>query len=135
VIANLSHWRRALDEMKKPMLCVLLTHYSSTGLSAVQNELIASLLTRCCYCIVCVGEESEFLHDCIDDGIVVRDVDIGRNRDDCGEMTTWHDDEPLEDSVWFFLNVVGVKDDMDILALLQDGDEEMEELLLTCEFL
>jgi hypothetical protein len=55
---------------------------------------------------VCVwGTGCEHVHDVIDETIVEAIVKLGQmESDDTIIMTTWHDDESLEEALWFALN-------------------------------
>ena len=66
-------------------------------------RLARMLLDAGCVYFCCWGPGCERLHDVIDeeyskDGLSVHD-------DESTIMTTWHDDQSLEESVWFALNV------------------------------
>ena len=64
-------------------------------LLAVGKSLIESGVVYAC----CWGPGCEAAHDAIDH------ADRGSDRpDDAVLMTTWHDNEPLSEALWFFLN-------------------------------
>jgi hypothetical protein len=46
------------------------------------------------------GNRCEEVHDAVDACVTAREQAIGP--DDYVLMTTWHDDEPLEEALWFF---------------------------------
>lgn len=77
-------------------------------------EFLDTLLERGGVYFVCGGTAGGKIHDCVDELIVIDEVDNilkyplqpGKHPIQEGDcvMTTWHDDESVEDIVWFALN-------------------------------
>jgi len=67
-----------------------------------QEALSDQIVASGCRYAVCAGHNCESWHDSIDLADVKRNG--GEVRDNNIVMTTWHDDESLEDIVFFFLN-------------------------------
>ncbi|MCO6511076.1 MAG: hypothetical protein J5I65_09810 [Aridibacter famidurans] len=97
-----------------------------------------ALKSGCVY--VCTfGKGCESLHDILDETVVAwetipedRPIDTG-NWDENHIMTTWHDDELLEDAIWFFLNNTFVDEGLTkdcragvVLAIGASPEEEMK---------
>lgn len=94
------------------------------------SELIGLLLAKGARTFVCVGDFSEDLHDKIDDVIYKYDED--HNIREVSEIiTTYHDDEPVNDVINYFIYGAEVpeSDTGGLLALIGVGDTEVEKYL------
>lgn len=69
---------------------------ASHSTTAEVVSLIEPLIEAGCVYFCCWGPSCERVHDIIDESDPYTDGVI---------MTTWHDSEPLEEALWFFLNV------------------------------
>ena len=75
----------------------------ASGLSSGEVAAAALKLITLNLDYVCVwGPDCERVHDLIDEVIVKWDLDHEEELKFI--MTTWHDDEPLNEATWFFLN-------------------------------
>jgi len=63
-----------------------------------------SLLKAGCVYFCCWGAGCERVHDIVDEQYLI-DSGYSVNDDKSVIMTTWHDDESLEEAAWFALNV------------------------------
>jgi hypothetical protein len=92
-----------------------------------QRRLIETAVERGCIEFCCVGPFGEQLHD-YTDGLL-------EDRGELEIVTTWHVEEPLEDTVHYFLHVAGEKaltliaaisDAPDLARALKEGIAEYE---------
>jgi hypothetical protein len=67
-----------------------------------QADISDALLAQGCRYAVCAGYDCEKWHDAIDSAYLKRND--GEPKDTNFVMTTWHDNENLENIVYFFLN-------------------------------
>jgi len=119
VIADLSDCMRALPPSLRPR-AVLLTAWPGFEIpDEALYPLLEALIRREAEWFVCVGTQSARLHDLIDRHIVLNVKDL-RLVEDRTIATTWHDCEPLEKAVDFFLFTVEMQDwdDRSHLAIL-----------------
>ena len=119
VIADLPDCMRALPASLRPR-AVLLTAWPGFEIAdEALYPLLKPLIRRGAEWFVCVGTQSERLHDLIDRHIVLSAKDL-RIAEDRTIATTWHDREPLEEAVDFFLFTLGMHDwdDRSRLAIL-----------------
>ena len=74
--------------------------WNSADVSAEELSRVARLLLDAgCVYFSCWGEGCERLHDIIDDEYAVDGLSV--NDDESTIMTTWHEDETLEEAAWF----------------------------------
>jgi hypothetical protein len=111
---------------------VLLTAWSIGAVKAGGlSELIKLLLAKGTKTFVCIGDYSESLHDEIDE--IIYEYDEERNISAASELiTTYHDDESVDDAVNYFVHGTEIPDVKvgGLLALIGDGDQEVEECLI-----
>ncbi len=94
------------------------------------SDLIKLLLAKGAKTFVCIGDYSESLHDEIDE--IIYEYDEERNISAASEIiTTYHDDESVEDAVNYFVHGTEISEVEvgGLLALIGDGDQEVEECL------
>lgn len=73
--------------------------WEAVGVDASEITTIAeNLLDAGCVYFVCWGPDCERVHDIIDEVIAVRQPVYD------SVMTTWHNDMPLPEAIWYFLN-------------------------------
>jgi hypothetical protein len=89
------------------------------------ESVVRSLLDAGCDYFVCFGPASEGLHDHIDELIADRP-----SSNDSTVMTTWHDDETAADVAEFFFNVAGVKENSLLIAVMEESDVDLANLLV-----
>lgn len=88
-----------------------------------QETLSDQIVASGCRYAVCAGHNSSSWDDSIDMADIKRNG--GEVRDENLVMTTWHDDESLEDIVFFFLNNTSFGNFIaDCLTVLVIGDDE-----------
>jgi hypothetical protein len=75
---------------------------STTASVETVSTLVESLLRNGASYFVCWGPGCERVHDIIDETVSHPDSDFGVPAESC-IMTTWHDSEPLEEALRFFL--------------------------------
>jgi hypothetical protein len=87
--------------------------------SADFQDMIHAALVNGCVEFCCMGKYSEELHDSIDALLEERGlVQI---------VTTWHGDEPLEESLYYFVNLAGSRPPT-LLAMVE-GNHTFENVL------
>jgi hypothetical protein len=110
---------------------VLLTAWSTGVVNAGGfSELIKLLLAKGAKAFVCIGDYSEGMHDEIDE--IIYEYDEERNISAASEITTtYHDDEPVDDAVNYFVHGTEIPEAESggLLAILGDGDKEVETSL------
>ncbi len=83
--------------------CAVLFYIADTDTSPQQQADVSdALLAQGCRYAVCAGYDCEKWHDAIDSAYLKRND--GKPSDTNFVMTTWHENENLEDIVFFFLN-------------------------------
>jgi hypothetical protein len=110
-------------EVKTPFACLLYSNQekaSSDEIESVANWLVNS---GCRY-TVCAGAKCEEWHDMIDTADIIRDPNTQNLI-----TTTWHENEPIEDVVWHWLNLTDFEDIAfeNYLALLVGDSKAIEE--------
>lgn len=81
-------------------VCLLSWDSEDVPVAAISRVAEVLMNSGCIY-FCCWGRGCGRVHDIIDEDIVGSGTDL----DDKGPiMTTWHEDEPLDDALWFFLN-------------------------------
>jgi hypothetical protein len=99
-----------------------------------QFDLSATLVASGCRYVCSMGHDSSSWDTSVDTAYLETDPNYNPS-DDQFVMTTWHDDEPLEDTINFFLNFTHFDDNIFtkwlILFLGSDEDkkEEMKDLI------
>jgi hypothetical protein len=82
----------------------VLIYSADTDITDEEQEILSDqIVTSGCRYAVCAGYKGSSFHDSIDIADIKRNG--GEVRDENVVMTTWHDDEPLENIVFFFLNL------------------------------
>lgn len=84
--------------VKEPFACLLYSNQddlTNDEMMSVANWLVSS---GCRYA-VCAGLNCSEWHDTVDTADIIRDPTTQKL-----VMTTWHEDETIEDIVWFWLN-------------------------------
>ncbi|QQS40602.1 MAG: hypothetical protein IPM63_14705 [Acidobacteriota bacterium] len=97
----------------------MLIVWNSAGADIQELSRVAeTVLKSGCVYVCAFGEGCERLHDIFDETIVAweaipeeRPVDTG-NWPERHIMTTWHEKEPPEDAIWFFLNNSFVEEEL-----------------------
>lgn len=95
------------------------------------RPLVDKLIDSGCKYFVCAGENSESLHDFIDDVIMEKSIDFESN-EGTDIMTTWHDTDTEEEVAEFFLHSTNVHSSF-LMALLEEGrpeDNRLKDALL-----
>lgn len=110
-------------DAKAPFACLLYSNQddaTSDEMMSVANWLISS---GCRY-VVCAGSKCSEWHDIVDTVDIIRDPDTQNL-----VMTTWHENETVEDVVWFWLNLTDFEDIAfeNYLALLIGDSKTIEE--------
>ena len=85
--------------------------------STDQRRLIDAAAGSGCVEFCCIGPHSEMLHDYID-GIL-------EDRELFNVVTTWNTDEPLEDSLHYFVHLAGGRPPTIVAAIGDDADHEL----------
>ncbi|PDH65264.1 MAG: hypothetical protein CNE89_12075 [Sphingomonadaceae bacterium MED-G03] len=67
---------------------------------AWRDEVAAWLVQVGCLYFIAWGTDCEAWHDAVD-WVVLQRFDFGEIPDDKFVMTTWHDEEPLSEALWF----------------------------------
>jgi len=82
-------------------ICLIVWDAKSANVETI-SEFVKVLLDKGA-CYICVwGRDCERVHDTIDELCEFRDQ---THEPDMAIMTTWHDHESLDDTIWFFLTV------------------------------
>ncbi len=122
VICNKSSLAKELDESQMVPCVSLVTAWSIDSISSdLLNNLILFLLDKGCSYFVCVGTYAEQLHDFVDD-LVLEQEGLLKNKPYSHVMTTYHDDESLDDVINFFINATEIWDTTNggLIAILDD---------------
>ena len=93
-----------------------------------RNALSKEIVRQGCRYAVCTGDQCSKWHDSIDLAYLATSPDFSPP-DDRFVMTTWHEDEPLEDVIFFFRNCTAFDyfTPRHYLALILGEDEKMRE--------
>ena len=86
----------AIIDVGSPHFCCLIAWDASESSVEDVSALIDPLIKAGCVYFVCWGPSCEWVHDIIDESTLDTEGVV---------MTTWHSDESLEGSLWYFLNV------------------------------
>ena len=99
---------------------VLLPAFEADSLAPALPRLVASLVARGASCFVCVGPHAERLHDAVDDVLIEQDL-VG-DEEARTITTTWHDEDALEECVFFFMTAVpmAAREGCCLVALLDE---------------
>lgn len=103
VLDDASTWSADLSAVLKPF--VAMTAFDATGLDdATLVAFAGQLLADDCRYTCTWGPDCERVNDAFDRVIVDQELDRG----DDTVMTTWHDDESLDEALWFATQVAWV---------------------------
>lgn len=72
------------------------------------------------------GPDCSYVHDTVDQARIAVDFDPEADFDSDATLTTWHDDEPLDEALWYAL-FCSWNDDKEIKALLAIVDPRWRE--------
>ena len=98
-IANLKHF--APEGLPSPHFACLLA-VDATAIDDRTIDAFAERLLDHGMAYLCVwGPDCRRVHDLVDDVVVLRTIREGWEHT---IMTTWHDDEPLEEAIWFLIH-------------------------------
>ena len=93
-------------------------------------DLAAAILERGATYVCCWGPDCSRFHDCFGEADVYRHLDHDEDR---VIMTTWHDDDPLEEAAWFALHSAfpdeGYAEGTGSVLLVTVGNREWHEQL------
>lgn len=109
---------KVISELESPF--AILLSAETVAPSIEQKSIVDSAMANGCVEFCCVGKYSEELHDAIDTML-----------EESGHLhvvTTWHHDEPLEDSIFYFVNLAGSKPPT--LVAVVDGEYDLQHVLL-----
>jgi hypothetical protein len=120
----------ALFAQQLPSSFACLIAWHSTNVSVSEIAALASLLLTCGAVYVCTwGKDCERVHDIFDEDIVDENIRLGR---DSVVMTTWHDDESLNDAMFFLQYCTNSADDLASplanLAIVVDSAQWTDEI-------
>lgn len=110
---------------------VLITAYSKPSVEGVVLcKLVNMLLGRGAKSFICAGPFSEALHDEIDRVIYERCEDF-HAEEELEVTTTYHDDEPVDDVVGYFVYGASIPDTKSggLLAIIGEGGQEVRDCL------
>lgn len=135
LVTDIESAARELETSWIPFV-VLLTVWSIGSVKAEGlSDLIKLLLAKGVKTFVCIGYYSESLHDEIDEIIYeyAEEHDISAASE---IITTYHDDEPVDDVVNYFVHGTEIPETESggLLAILGDGDKEVEASLKKAQF-
>jgi hypothetical protein len=100
----------AISGLSRPFVMLLVAGQKNPD--DAQKQLIDSAVASGCVEFCCIGDHSEALHDYIDSVLEDRCiVDV---------VTTWHNDEPLEEALFYFAKLAGARPSTLVAAV--DGD-------------
>jgi hypothetical protein len=85
-----------ITDLGSKHFCCLIAWDASQSTVEEVSALVDPLIKAGCVYFVCWGPSCERVHDIIDESDPYEDGVI---------MTTWHSEESLEETLWFFLNV------------------------------
>jgi hypothetical protein len=86
---------------------VALIHAADEDISDEEQETLSDqIIVSGCRYAVCAGHHCESWHDSMDKAVIKRMG--GEVADENLVMTTWHDNEPLGDIVFFFLKLTSI---------------------------
>lgn len=111
-------------EIRAPFVCLI---YSNQNVNIDDISLVADwLISSGCLYAVCAGKDCETWHDTIDEISVIKDVEDAKTE---LIMTTWHENESIEEVVWFWLNSTNFDNKIfeNYLCLIIDDSKLMEE--------
>ncbi|MGQ9424737.1 DUF7684 family protein [Gilvimarinus sp. F26214L] len=129
LVTDIDSVEKQLDRDWTPYV-VLLTAWSSyQEPNEVLGTLVKFLLAKGARVFVCVGSHSEQLHDEID-SIFYEYGDEVQNAK-TAILTTYHDDESIEEAVNYFVHGTDLPDDSNggLLAILGSGDLQVRAAL------
>ncbi len=104
----------------------LIAVYDNRVTNDNRNKISAALIEQGCRYGVCTGFECSLWDDALDWAYLATDPDYNPPRDRF-VMTTWHEDEPLEDTIYYFLKLTvfdNFKPRNFVVLMLGDGPEE-----------
>jgi len=83
----------------KYFVCLLAADFSNVSVTRISDVALTLVSVGCCY-FLCWGPGCERAHDIIDETLAAANLDV---IDDSVIMTTWHDDETLDEALFFLL--------------------------------
>ena len=89
----------------RPFVCLLVWDAATETVDSISKVTDALFRAGCVY--LCTwGRDCDRVHDIADEGLVMMTLN-GELSDDDDDllMTTWHDSEPLDEALWFFLRL------------------------------
>jgi hypothetical protein len=94
------------------------------------SKLVKCLLSKGAKTFVCIGDYSEIIHDEIDELICQHDAE-GNINNASEIVTTFHDDESVDDAVSYFVHgtEIPVTENGGLLALIGADDQKVKERL------
>lgn len=101
-LPTLSAVRLAADTLPSPHFACLLASDARGAPDTLLLALADHLLERGLAYFCAWGPDCERVHDLVDQAAMLREVRKGQ---DYPIITTWHADEPLDEALWFLLNV------------------------------
>lgn len=107
----------ALTELNNPFAILLSAETSAPG--PQQKRIIDVAIAHGCVEFCCIGRYAEELHDSIDTMLEEREL--------FKIVTTWHINEPLEESIHYFINLAGSKPST--LVAVFDKECELQQML------
>ncbi|HNN97411.1 MAG TPA: hypothetical protein PKI03_34320 [Pseudomonadota bacterium] len=107
----------ALTKLNNPFAILLPAETSTPG--PQQKRMIGVAIAHGCVEFCCIGRYAEALHDSIDAMLEEREL--------FNVVTTWHMNEPLEESIHYFINLAGSKPPT--LVAVFDQACELQQLL------
>ena len=113
-----------------PIVVLLIAGSKEAVKSEGLSELIKMLLAKGAKTFVCIGDYSESLHDEIDE--IIYEYDDERNNGETLKIiTTYHDDESVDDAVNYFVHGTEFPEVKfgGLLALVADADTEADGCL------
>ncbi|MHB9027086.1 MAG: DUF7684 family protein [Armatimonadota bacterium] len=106
-------------------ICILFINDSSLT-AEEQNLLSEQIIAAGCRNAVCAGIDCESFHDAID--WTVLEANNYECTDDTFVMTTWHEDEPISEVIWYGLNSADIHQRFVYYLILMIGPSpEVEE--------
>ena len=107
----------ALTKLNNPFALLLPAETGTPG--PQQKRIIDVALAHGCVEFCCIGRYAEELHDSIDTMLEEREL--------FNVVTTWHMNEPLEESIHYFINLAGSKPPT--LVAVFDQECELQQML------
>ncbi|WP_020591550.1 DUF7684 family protein [Kiloniella laminariae] len=121
IFTDKKNWTRDFEKSNITPNRVLFSAWEAdlTEVNAL-SPMISTLMEQGCEHFLCSGKHSESFHDYIDDIII--EIYYGEEPKDYQILTTWHDNEPEDETADFLFSFTVIS--QAVFALFLDGERE-----------